>query len=86
MTIFESGVFVEGVRDSAAGDSTGHATLALTLAPRADDLIMTPGDEDIVNGAARLRDLTEVVGVGRERVMVPLRGGGTAYVPAVRVR
>lgn len=86
VTIFDRGVFVEGVRDSAAGDSTGHATLALTLAPRADDLVMAAGDEDIVNGAARLHDLTQVLGVGRERVMVPMRGGGTAYVPAVRVR
>ena len=43
--IVDQGRFVQGVRDSAAGGSTGHATRPLTLAPRADHLRLVPGTE-----------------------------------------
>lgn len=40
--VVDGGRFVQGVRDSAAGRTTGHATRPLTLAPRADHLRLLP--------------------------------------------
>jgi predicted Zn-dependent protease len=88
VTIFEAGVFRGGVHDSSSAEpSTGHATRALTLAPRAEHLVMTPGDADLGPPGGRTAvDLSAVDAVGSERQLVPLRGGGCALVPAVRVR
>ncbi len=47
VTIIDRGRFVRGVTDSAAGQSTGHATRALTLAPRADHLRFVPTTDTV---------------------------------------
>ena len=88
VVLVEHGVFRGGVHDSASPEpSTGHATRALTLAPRADHLVMAAGDQELGPPGRRTAvDLAEVEAVGRERVLVGLRGGGCALVPAVRVR
>ncbi len=87
VTLMEAGVFVGGVHDSASpAPSTGHATRALTLAPRADNLVIAPGVADLgVDGGLPAVDLAAVVEVGAEPSLVALRGGGCALVPSVRI-
>lgn len=88
VALVEAGAFRGGVHDSSSAEpSTGHATRPLTLAPRADNLVIDAGDEDLgPPGPRDLIDLRDVEAVGRERLLVPLRGGGGALVPAVRMR
>lgn len=87
VTLVRDGVFVDGVHDSSsAHPSTGHATRALTLSPRADNLVMAAGKADLGPAGRPAVNLDYVVEVGRDRTLVPMRGGGCALVPAVRVR
>lgn len=87
VALVERGRFAGGVHDSSSQrPSTGHATRALTLAPRADNLVMAPGTADLGAPGRAAVNLDHVIEVGRERTLVALRGGGCALVPAVRVR